>query len=106
MLSTADGACSPALNVSACSRGCRWQLLQIAAVGTCKSDAVGLVLTGRLVADTEEGPMAVSAGNIVSLATKPVQYGRILHFGIDKVRDMPVIRPGLECRRCGAWAFL
>jgi len=30
--------------------------------------------------------MAVSAGNIVSLATKPVQYGRILHFGIDKVR--------------------
>lgn len=40
----------------------------------------------RLVADTDEGPVAVSAGNIVSLATKPVQYGRILHFGIDEVR--------------------
>ena len=32
--------------------------------------------------------MAVSAGNIVSLATKPIQYGRILHFGIDKVRGI------------------
>ena len=49
-------------------------------------DEVGVVFTDRLVADTEEGPMAVSAGNIVSLATKPIQYGRILHFGIDKVR--------------------
>ena len=30
--------------------------------------------------------MAVSAGVIVSLAGKPIQYGRILYFGVDKVR--------------------
>ena len=30
--------------------------------------------------------MAVSAGVIVSIAGKPMQYGRILHFGVDKVR--------------------
>ena len=40
----------------------------------------------RLVADSEDGPMAVNAGVIVSLAAKPIQYGRILYFGVDKVR--------------------